>query len=109
MPVVPGTIVGVETASVRSARRTSAVRVNGATVLFAVAGSVVVVEPVAEPPLIGPGGVEAGRVTTMSIDAAAPTPKSPATVHVTVPAAALPEAAAQLVGRAPMRTPAGAV
>ena len=84
VPEVPGVIVGDDTVSAMSALGAAAMIEVGATVLFAVAGSLVVVVAEAEPPMIVPDEV-AGTETVIATDVAAPVTMLPATVQVTVP------------------------
>ena len=104
VPEAPGVIVGVDTDTATSAVRVPTVTVVGATELFAVDGSVVVVEAEAEPPVIAPGVAEAARETGIATDAAAPLARSPGTVQVTVP-----DVGVQPEGNVPTVTPDGGV
>ena len=103
MPEVPGVIVGDDTVSAMSALGAAAMIEVGATVLFAVAGSLVVVVAEAEPPMIVPDEV-AGTETVIATDVAAPVTMLPATVQVTVPLVS-----AQPDGSVPTVTPDGGV
>ena len=103
MPEVPGVIVGDDTVSAMSALGAAAMIEVGATVLFAVAGSLVVVVAEAEPPMIVPDEV-AGTETVIATDVAAPVTMLPATVQVTVPLVS-----AQPDGSVPSVTPDGRV
>ena len=87
VPEVPGVIVGDDTDTATSADGVPTTTEVGATVLFVVDGSVVVVEAEAEPPEIVPGEADAGTDTGTGTDARAPLARLPATVHVTVPEA----------------------
>ncbi len=104
MPAVPGVIVGDVMAMATSAERDPAVTVVGATVLFAVAGSVVVVATDAEPPVIAPGGVDAASETGIDTEVDEALASVPATVQVMVP-----EASVQPDGNVPSPTPDGGV
>ena len=104
VPDVPGVIVGVDAVSTTSALRAPAVTVVGATVLFAVAGSVVAVDTEAEPPVSAPGAVDALSDTGIAMLVDAPLASVPAAVQVTVP-----EASVQPDGNAPSVTPDGGV
>ena len=96
-------IVGDDTVSAMSALGAAAMIEVGATVLFAVAGSLVVVVAEAEPPTIVPDEV-AGTETVTATDVAAPVTMLPATVQVTVPLVS-----AQPDGSVPTVTPDGGV
>ena len=107
MPEVPGVIVGDDTVSAMSALGAAAMIEVGATVLFAVAGSLVVVVAEAEPPMIVPDEV-AGTETVIATDVAAPVTMLPATVQVTVPlVSAQPDGS--VAPEAEMVTPDGGV
>ena len=104
VPEAPGVIVGVDTDTATSAVRVPAVTVVGATELFAVDGSVVVVEAEAEPPVIAPSVAEAASETGIATDVATPVARSPGTVQVTVP-----EELVQPEGNVPRVAPVGGV
>jgi hypothetical protein len=101
-PAVPGVIVGEDAVTATSALRAPAITVVGATVLFAVDGSVVTVATVAEPPVIAPGVVAAASDRGIDTEVEPPFTMSPLTVHVTVPLASV-----QPAGNVPRVTPAG--
>ena len=88
-PEVPGVIVGDVTAIATSALAGPVVTDVGLTVLFAAAGSVVVVDELAEPPEMTPGVAEAGTATGIATLVEAPLARFPATVQVTVPEASV--------------------
>ena len=102
-PLVPGTMVGVETLSARSARAGPATTVADA-VLSAGDGSLEVVVADALPPAIGPGGVEDASLTGSVTVTAAPSATGPATTHVTLVPVPL-----QPFGSVPTITDAGGV
>ena len=104
VPDVPGMIVGDVTAIATSALAGPVVTEVGLTVLFAVAGSVVVVDELAEPPEMTPAVADAGTETGMATLDEAPLARLPATVQVTVP-----EASVHPDGNVPSTSPAGGV
>ena len=104
VPDWPGVIVGDVTAIATSALAGPVVTEVGLTVLFAVAGSVVVVDELAEPPEMTPAVADAGTETGMATLVEAPLARLPATVQVTVP-----EASVHPDGNVPSTTPAGGV
>ena len=84
LPDVPGTIVGVDTATARSATGDAAVRVTGTSELFAGFGSMAPVVTVTAPASTGPAPTEAPIDTRSDTDVSAPTERSPATTQVIV-------------------------
>ena len=104
VPDVPGVIVGDVIVRARSALAGPTVTVVGDTVLFAVDGSVVVVDAEAAPPVSGPLVAPAAIETGMATDVLAPTLRSPEIVQVTVPLASV-----QPDGNVPSTTPDGDV
>ena len=104
MPDVPGVIVGVDTVATMSARRALTVTKVGAAMLSAVAGSVVVVDAAANPPLSVPGAADEATATGIDTLVDEPLARLPATAQVTVP-----EASVQPEGSAPTVTPDGGV
>ena len=104
VPDVPGVIVGDDTVVTTSARRVPEVRLVGETVLFAVAGSLVVVVAEPEPPVTVSGACEAASETVIATEVDEPEATSPAIVQVTVP-----EVLVQPDGSVPTVTPDGGV
>ncbi len=109
VPDVPGVIVGDVTAIATSALAGPVVTDVGLTVLFAAAGSAVVIDELAEPPEMTPGAAEAGTETGTATFVEAPLARLPATVHVTVPDAPDPDGTEQPDGNVPRLTPTGGV
>ena len=104
MPDVPGVIVGVDTVATMSARRALTVTKVGAAMLSAVAGSVVVVDAAANPPLSVPGAADEATATGIDTLVDEPLARLPATAQVTVP-----EASVQPEGSVPTVTADGGV
>ena len=104
VPEVPGVIVGVDTVVTTSARRAPTVTTVGAAMLSAVAGSVVVVDAAARPPLSVPGAWAASSEMGIDTEVDAPLARLPATVQVTVP-----DDSVHPLGNVPSVTPDGGV